>query len=287
MDWYSRRNVMCLFFERKRNKISFLFHSTSSYQCTHILPGFFAYRLQQSPRYDAFDKKDRKIFRTPFDSLHNNLSVTSFLKINDDELWIGSYDKGLFRYKEQTPTYPIPNIQDLCLVADTLIMIATENNGLFEYNKQNGNILSINTAQKETNLNSNAVTCLYKDLTHIIWVGTTNGGVNKFDPNQEIISNIYPSTQKSYQGKAFIPVLALDALDEENLLIGLDNKGLYTYNKSTGKILPHKSCKDFPELKDIPINAVLYDSRGFTWIGTYRKSMKVVGPQPEQNILIN
>ena len=144
------------------------------------------------------NKKDRKIFRTPFDSLHNNLSVTSFLKINDDELWIGSYDKGLFRYKEQTPTYPIPNIQDLCLVADTLIMIATENNGLFEYNKQNGNILSINTAQKETNLNSNAVTCLYKDLTHIIWVGTTNGGVNKFDPNRNNFSSFASSPMPSF-----------------------------------------------------------------------------------------
>lgn len=228
------------------------------------------------------NKKDRKIFRTPFDSLHNNLSVTSFLKINDDELWIGSYDKGLFRYKEQTPTYPIPNIQDLCLVADTLIMIATENNGLFEYNKQNGNILSINTAQKETNLNSNAVTCLYKDLTHIIWVGTTNGGVNKFDPNRNNFKYI-PFHTEELSRQSIHSVLALDALDEENLLIGLDNKGLYTYNKSTGKILPHKSCKDFPELKDIPINAVLHDSRGFTWIGTYRKSMKVVGPQPEQN----
>ena len=180
------------------------------------------------------------------------------------------------------PTYPIPNIQDLCLVADTLIMIATENNGLFEYNKQNGNILSINTAQKETNLNSNAVTCLYKDLTHIIWVGTTNGGVNKFDPNRNNFKYI-PFHTEELSRQSIHSVLALDALDEENLLIGLDNKGLYTYNKSTGKILPHKSCKDFPELKDIPINAVLHDSRGFTWIGTYRKSMKVVGPQPEQN----
>ena len=106
--------------------------------------------------------------------------------------------KGLFRYKEQTPTYPIPNIQDLCLVADTLIMIATENNGLFEYNKQNGNILSINTAQKETNLNSNAVTCLYKDLTHIIWVGTTNGGVNKFDPNRNNFSSFASSPMPSF-----------------------------------------------------------------------------------------
>lgn len=228
------------------------------------------------------NKKNKKIFRTSSDSLYNNISVTASLKINNDELWIGSYDKGLFRYGEQTPAYPIPNIQDLCHVSDTLIMIATENNGLFEYNKQKGNIFSINTTQKETNLNSNAVTCLYTDLTRIVWVGTTNGGVNKFDPNRNNFKYI-PFHTEELSRQSIHSVLALGKLDEQNLLIGLDNKGLYTYNKITGKVLPHKSSKDFPELKDVPINAVLHDSRGFTWIGTYCKSMKVVGPQPEQN----
>lgn len=228
------------------------------------------------------DKEAKHVFRTASDSLHYHTSVTSFLKINNDELWIGSYNKGLMKYGEQKPVLTISPIQGLCLVSDTLIMIATENNGLFEYNKQKEKTLPINTSQKETNLNSNAITCLHTDRTGIIWVGTTNGGVNKFDPNRNNFKYIALHTE-DLSRQSIHSVLALGEIDDENLLIGLDNKGLYTYNKVTGKILPHDFTRHFPELKETPINAVLHDSRGLTWIGTYCKSMKVVGPQPEMN----
>lgn len=228
------------------------------------------------------NKETRQVFRTASDSLYRNTSVTSFLKTNSNELWIGSYNKGLIRYGEPHPVCQIPTIQHLCLASDSLIMIATENNGLFEYHTQKEDLLSINTSQKETNLNSNSITCLYTDLTNILWVGTTNGGVNKFDPNRNNFKYISLHTE-DLSRQSIHSVLALGRLDAENLLIGLDNKGLYTYNKATGKILPHELSRYFPELKEVPINAVLHDSRGFTWAGTYCKSLKVVGPQPEQN----
>lgn len=228
------------------------------------------------------NKETGQVFRTVSDSLYRNISVTSFLKTNREELWVGSYNKGLFRYGKPCPVFQIPTIQHLCLAEDSLIMIATENNGLFEYNRQKENILSINAGQKETNLNSNSITCLYTDLTDILWVGTTNGGVNKFDPNRNNFKYISLHTE-DLSRQSIHSVLALGRLDTENLLIGLDNKGLYTYNKATGKILPHELSSYFPELKEVPINAVLHDSRGFTWAGTYCKSIKVVGPQPEQN----
>lgn len=228
------------------------------------------------------DKENRQVFRTASDSLYDHTSVTSFLKVNNEELWIGSYNKGLMKYGKQKSVLTIFPIQGLCLVSDSLIMIATENNGLFEYNKQKEKVISINTSQKETNLNSDAITCLHTDCTGIIWIGTTNGGVNKFDPNQNNFKYISLHTE-DLSRQSIHSVLALGEIDNENLLIGLDNKGLYTYNKVTGKIFPHDFSKHFPELKETPINTVLHDSRGFTWIGTYCKSMKVMGPRAEMS----
>lgn len=228
------------------------------------------------------NKESKQFFRTGSDSCHHNMSITSSLKISNKEVWLGSSNNGLIQYGKNNVAFSISNIQSLCLVSDTLIMIATENNGLFEYSKLKGTASPINASQKETNLNSDAVTSLYTDLTNILWVGTTNGGINKFDPNRKSFKYISLHTEDTPR-QSIHSVLALSELNEENLLVGLDNKGLYTYNKSTGKMTPHECGKYFPELKEIPINAVLYDSRGFTWIGTYCKSMKVVGPQPEQN----
>lgn len=226
------------------------------------------------------DLKTRQVLRTSSDSLYNHASVTSFLKTNNEELWIGSYNKGLIKYgakKSILTTFPI---QGLCLTSDSLIIIGTENNGLFEYNKQK--TISINTNQKENNLNSDAITCLYADYNGNIWIGTTNGGVNKYDPNRNNFKYISLHTEESSR-QSIHSVLTIGKIDNDRLFIGLDNKGLYIYNKVTKKLIPHDISKYFPELKEIPINTALHDSRGFTWIGTYCKSMKVIGPKAEMN----
>lgn len=226
------------------------------------------------------DKISKQSFRTASDSLYVGTSVTSFLSVKDQELWLGSYNKGLFRYGEQQPILDTQYIQGLCLLSDTCVLIATENNGLFEYDKAQGNVFPVNALRKETNLNSNAITCLYADFTGILWIGTTNGGINKFDPNRNNFRFISLHTE-GLPWQSIHSVFALDELDEENLLIGLDNKGLYVYNRQTGKVSPHHYDSYFPELKETPVNAVLHDSRGLIWVGTYKKSLKVIGPQQE------
>lgn len=230
------------------------------------------------------NKEKKELFHTTTDSLYNGSSISSTLRTNNGELWFGSYNKGLIKYGEKTPALSLPSIQGLCALSDSLIIIATENSGLFEYNKQKKNTFPISTSPKETNLNSDAVTCLYTDFTNILWVGTTNGGVNKFDSNRNNFKYISLHTEELSR-QSINSVLALGQQDEEHLLVGLDNKGLHTYNQATGKILPHELSKQFPDLKETPINTVLHDSKGFTWIGTYCKSMKVIGRQPEQDYI--
>lgn len=230
------------------------------------------------------NKETKQFFRTETDSLYKEVSVTSSLKDKTGQLWIGSYNKGLIKYGENNPTVAVSMIQSLSTISDSLMIIATENNGLREYDLSQKMLHPITVSQKGTNLNSNAVTCLYTDCTNILWVGTTNGGVNKFDPNRNNFKYISLHTEDMSR-QSVHSVLAVAGQDEQNLLVGLDNKGLYTYNTITGKILPHEVCKSFPELQELPINTVLHDSQGITWIGTYCNSMKVVGPEPQQSYI--
>lgn len=227
------------------------------------------------------DTKSKQMYQTSLDSLHTHVSIISFLNASNGELWIGSKEKGLLKYGEASPVITIKDIQSLCAISDTRIMIATENSGLLEYNTQTGNSTTIGTVNNK-NLNSDAVTCLYKDRTNILWVGTTNGGINKFDPNRNLFKYI-PILSKDLSHNSIQSVLTLSKQGEQKLLVGIDNKGLYIYDKTTNKIAPHEANERFTGLKDTPINSSLYDSRGFTWIGTYDKSLKILGPEPERS----
>lgn len=228
------------------------------------------------------DKENRRCFRTKTDSLYPGLSITSLLRGGDGGLWVGSNNKGVHRYGKSAPEILLHDVQGLCTLSDSLMIIITENSGLYEYNMHRQSVDAIDANQKQSNLNSDAVTCVYADSSDILWVGTTNGGVNKFDSNSSHFKHISLHTG-DLNRQNVNSVLAICELDERNLLVGLDNKGLMVYDKVTGQLLPHDIGRNFPDLKDVPVNAVLRDSRGFTWVGTYRKSIKVVGPQPEQN----
>lgn len=236
------------------------------------------------------DQQKKRFYKTKMDALYNGKSISSCTKDVKGQLWMGSNDNGLIAYgKAMNSSLNIGNIQSICNYSDSLLIIATENNGLHEYNIRTKKITDICAKDQEANLNSKAVTCLYKDLSQILWVGTTNGGINKFDPNRnnfQYLSLHFENTPR----QSIHSVLTLCKQKDNNLLIGLDNKGLYCYNTLTANTSKHSIAEKFPELKNSPINAVLHDSRNFTWIGTYCKSMKVVGPEPEQsriNKLVN
>lgn len=228
------------------------------------------------------DKKKKRFFKTKTDALYNGKSISSFSKGTKGQLWMSTFDKSLIEYgKAIKSNFTLGNIQSICSYSDSQLIIATENNGLHEYNIRTGKIVHISSQEQESNLNSKAVTCLYADLSQILWVGTTNGGINKFDPNKnnfKYLSLHFENTPR----QSVHSVLALCKQKDNTLLIGLDNKGIYCYDPHTANTSTHTIATRFSELKSSPINAVLCDSRSFTWIGTYCRSMKVVGPDPEQ-----
>lgn len=69
-------------------------------------------------------------------------------------------------------------------------------NGLIEFDISNQNskpilkkIIEYDVNEKN-GLSKNVITCLFKDKTNILWVGTNGGGVNKLDPNKKQFQHI-------------------------------------------------------------------------------------------------
>jgi signal transduction histidine kinase/ligand-binding sensor domain-containing protein/DNA-binding response OmpR family regulator len=87
-------------------------------------------------------------------------------------------------------------------------------------------------------LSNKAVISLCQDKDGIIWIGTDGGGVNRYDPKDGIFTH-YPST---YNEK----VISIIEYSKSELLISLYDKGVYLFDKITGKCIPF--IKDGPQL---------------------------------------
>lgn len=214
----------------------------------------------------------KALYKKTSDSLLGKLTITSFFTDKQGDLWIGTRNKGMINYKNHQNALPNRNILDLYAYNDSIILVGTEGDGLICYNRFNGSTQVIDTRQESINLNSDAITCLYTDSSGILWVGTTNGGVNKYDPhknNFHHLSLLSESDPKSVMHSVY----AMQSLGQNALLAGLDAKGIYTLHRETGLI--EKNTLSL--VKETSINTILKDSRNIIWLGTYKKSLKLIG----------
>lgn len=79
-------------------------------------------------------------------------------------------------------------------------------------------------------LTNRAVSCLCKDQQGFIWVGTDGGGINRFNPENQMFKH-FPSTHDE-------KVVSAVEYSSTELLLSLYNNGIYRFDKATGKCTP-------------------------------------------------
>ena len=130
-------------------------------------------------------------------SLQNNNGVeytaSAILEDKQGNIWVGTWIKGLYRYNENSKELesiirssrlddPKNTIRRLINDSDTHIWVATLG-GLMKLNLET---LEVNLYQNENNkggsIASNKIWSIYKDEESILWVGTLDKGLCKWDP---------------------------------------------------------------------------------------------------------
>lgn len=208
-------------------------------------------------------------------------NITSFYQDSEGELWIGSWEEGLFRvkadgaiknfkYNAKNPHSLSSNFVRACC-EDNLgnIWIGTFN-GLNRYNKITGLFQNHTASDTQADgLTHSSIWCIVKDNQGTLWLGTYFGGVNYFNPEYEIYTRYsYSSNEKKGLSN---PVVGRTIEDKDgNLWIGTEGGGLNYYNRRTREFKWYRPQEGRNSISHNNVKALYYDAdKEIIWIGTH------------------
>lgn len=220
-----------------------------------------------------------------FDNLGNKqcllsgVDVWTLYESSQNEIWIGCRGGGVYRMDKKGEIIRLPYLPGSpSATSSNDIRAFVEDNsgnlwfgtfdGLQKYNPLTGVFSVFKPEQRQGSLTHSSVYSLYNDAQGTIWVGTYYGGVNYFNPENDIFSHYgYNPDRADCLSFPFVGDMAEDK--EGNLWICLDGGGLNCLNRNTrtftrflagGKnTLPHNNLR-----------SVCYDPvRDCLYIGTH------------------
>jgi len=214
----------------------------------------------------------------------------------NDMIWIGTWSGGLnlydpmldkfyhFKY-EKGVQQSIQNNRITTIIGDknsqdNVIWIGTDGGGFSKlwYKNENQHYFEHyqHNPNDENSLSDNNVTSLLQDENGIIWIGTKNGGLNRFNPE----TNEFKAFTNLGNNSCITNISCLYEFSDGNLWIGTNGFGLIKFNPQS------ETCSDFKNDKKNPksisdnrifcINSYSENSKDFLLIGTDGHGLNVL-----------
>lgn len=232
---------------------------------------------------DRKTKKFKRFFHSSDPQSLSDNSITSLFEDNIGRLWVGT-NNGLnqmdaetgkcirFQTKPNDPTSLLDNqITAMENADDGNLWIGTRNglelliSGTDKFIHYQNNPVLENTLSKSSN-----VTSLYKDAQGILWVGTYNGGINKYDDHLTSF-DLYRSNPSNYLTLSFNVVSSFAENSDGNIWVGTSGGALNLWDRKANTFVHYNP--DPANKNSITNYGVLCLSQSkkskFLWIGMY------------------
>ena len=209
------------------------------------------------------------------DTISGFKSVSPLKAFNskDGLFWVASSYGGLFSYNYNSSTLPFYSIKQqesnslYCEPNGKILWIATDN-GLLRRDLANNNEKLFENDPKDTNsLNNNVIWALEVDGENNFWLGTTGGGLNKFDPvSEKFIHYIHNPANKTSIVNNTINYLFSD--HQKNLWIATDS-GISMMDRSSGTFTNYSyKPKDSSSIISNRILCIAEDKDHYIWVAS-------------------
>lgn len=209
-----------------------------------------------------------------------NLAIRSLQADNENNLFIGSFGKGLFKmnlsnFKVEKVANPL-NHEDTFLIINSIknaskdIVYVGTNIGLLTYSNAQKKFISTSNYNLNSELCSEPISSILLDKNNVLWLGTFSKGIIRVSKDKN----------DTYQTKTISAtstrILSLVALPEGGLLCGTENDGLIHLN-TKGKVINTYLYTKTNE-KSILSNSIwslFIDKNERIWIGYYNRGVGV------------
>lgn len=208
--------------------------------------------------------------------------IQSLLIDNEDNIWIGTVDKGLYQIKrDQNANHIISNFEvtskrilSLITVGDGTILCGTENDGLIHLSK-NGQVFKNYVFDKadKNSIQSNSIWSLFRDKNDRIWMGYYNRGIGVYDRLYDKFKNIESLPHK----KNSLEVGSVTGIIEDRLgrlWISMDGGGIDIYTPKNKKITHiNNQSQEYLGLDAHDIQTIFMDSQDNIWAGSWNNGI--------------
>ncbi|AUP81186.1 hybrid sensor histidine kinase/response regulator transcription factor [Flavivirga eckloniae] len=229
-----------------------------------------------------------------------NTHIETQLIDSNNNLWVGTKDKGLFKctlsddannnvIAVDTFKFSTKKIMTIVELANKTFIVGTENDGLFHI-KADGEVIKnyVLSKTEENSILHNSIWSLFEDSNKRIWMGYFNSGVAVSDKLYDKFSDIksLPTNDNSLRIGS---VLGMVEDEFKNIWIATDGGGIDIYNKKTGKISHINSQEKsiYSGLTTDYIKTLLVDSKGNIWVGSWDSGIFILNKNEKKFVNYN
>lgn len=205
------------------------------------------------------------------------LSILALAKGSDQNLWIGTYHDGLFKYNTQTTqfkqfvkgpgAFALNNNDVFCLMEDRRknLWVGTNGGGVNVYNSLTNIFTKYSKIPESNNLPSmplnGYIRAFAEDQSGNVWIGSFGSGIAVFNP----VTNTFTHIDEEHGGLPGNIVNALHVDKNGNVWVGTGGEGLVMIDQKTKKITRYAEDRG---LANGVIYKIIEDTQGRLWVST-------------------
>ncbi len=236
-----------------------------------------------------YDEKAGKFIRFVHDDKDKgSLSNDLIRSINEDtlgRLWFGTNDGlNLLQPDGRTFAHFMQNTGETAPYCN-IYAIATDQSDLWVATENGLAILDLHTFKTRFvtpafrdvfSLSDKFIKSIYIDPRGIYWLGTFEGGIDKYDKNLALFSLKIPNPFDPY-GLMAPAVTSFTQYNQHQVFVATDNGGVQLFDLQTG-LFRKFSVNSERQKTDKPLSvlSLKYDSHGNLWIGTFHEGLFVL-----------
>ena len=216
-------------------------------------------------------------------------NITALLDGGPQQLWVGTYDQGLFQFDKQLEQWtpfgkdvPLPKEVTALLINTNYLWIGTVNGGLFRHDLSLGKTVEIDKASNNTaGFAGNEIVSLLLDRFGGMWIGTWNSGLKYLDLQAQAFKSMQFEAGDG-QGVNSTTILGMAATRDGKVWFNARTGGLCAFSPQDRDVKVYRHDPSDPGSCPKVVRGVVADDEDQLWMGSQADGLVHFDPKMEQ-----